>query len=95
MSRSYKKHPWATDGRHGQKIWKRFANKSVRHYSNDIKNGKYYKRLYCSYNIHDYKSRWTWEEAKFKFEENVLYNFKNYKTLKEFYRYWYKYYRRK
>jgi len=95
MSRSYKKTPWATDGRNGRKSWKRIANKTIRKYKNEIKKGKAYKKLYCSYNIHDYKSRWPWEEAKFKFEENVLYNFKSYKTLKEFYSYWHKYYRRK
>lgn len=37
---------------HGKK-YKRFANKKVRK-SCDLKNGCMYKKVYCSYDIHDY-----------------------------------------
>ena len=97
MSRSYKKHPWYTDGRNGQKKAKQFANKVVRKYNSEIKNGNYYKKLFCSYNIHDYISRWTWKQAKdcYKQSLNFFYYKKHYKNLKEFYNYWSKYYKRK
>ena len=90
MSRSYKKHPYFTDGRNGRKIKKRYANKTVRNYNKKIAKGNAFKHLYCSWNIHDYISRWTWEEAKFEHEHN-----NEYPTLKECYKYWSKYYKRK
>lgn len=95
MSRSYKKHPWCTDGKKGQVKSKRLANKIVRRYKNKIANGNYYKRLFCSWNIHDYISRWTWEEAKEAYENNLMNWKRSYPTLEEFYKYWIKYYKRK
>ena len=94
MSRSIKKHPVYTDGKAGRKRAKRQANKTVRKFKNKIKNGKDYKKLYCSWNIHDYISRYTWVEAKKEWEENS-YLREKYATLKEFYKYWSKYYKRK
>ncbi len=56
MSRSYKKHPWSAL----RSPWnKKQANKRVRKYNKPIQNGKAYKKLYCSWNICDYKSRYT------------------------------------
>lgn len=90
MSRSYKKKPYCTDGRNGRKFFKRQANKVVRHCQEEISNGSSYKNLYCSWNIHDYVSRWTWAEAKKEYEEQECNSFllKKYPTLKSFYRYW-------
>lgn len=94
MSRSYKKNPIYTDGRTPTpKKSKKYANKKVKHTSN-LPNGKAYKKVYESYDIHDYVSRWTWEEAKewylrkSQIEEWTHYLKKQYPTLKLFYRYW-------
>lgn len=97
MSRSFKKHPVSTDGRNGQIIPKRFANKTVRRNKNKIPSkGKYYKKIYCSYNIHDWISRWSWEEAKKEYENNPWPHWKiQYPILKDFYNHWAKYYKRK
>ena len=96
MARSMKKNPVSTDGRNGQKISKRFANKTVRKFDNDIPKGKFYKKLYCSYDIHDWIFRWSWEEAKKEYETNPWPHWINkYPTLKDFYNYWSKYHKRK
>ena len=52
MSRSYRK-PYAVDENKYKKIFKRFASKIVRR--KNTGNGSNYKKLYCSYNINDYK----------------------------------------
>ena len=95
MSRSYKKNPIITDGRTPTvKRMKRIANKKVRHTKN-LPNGKSYKKVFETYDIHDYISRWTWEEAKlayFHFDPNGINWQKDYPTLKDFYKYWRKYY---
>ena len=97
MSRSYKKHPYYTDGKEGSTaITKRFANKTVRRYKHKLANGKAYKRLFCSWDIHDYIIRWSWLEAKEEYERDLVDLWKKkYPTLKEFYRYWSKKYKRK
>lgn len=51
MARSKKK-PWYCDSNKGMK---RFANKTIRQSKKSIPNGKGYKKLFCSYNICDYK----------------------------------------
>ena len=95
MSRSYKKHPCCTDYTDGRTIPKRRANKVIRRYKNKIANGNAYKHLYCSWNIHDYISRWSWKQAKEEYN-NPIYTWKNeYHTLEEFYKFWTKYYKRK
>lgn len=96
MSRSVKKHPVVTDGRGGQKWPKRQANKKVRRYKKGLSDGKAYKKLFCSWEIHDYISRWSWEEAKWEYEHSPSpYLLEKYPTLKDFYKYWSKYYKRK
>jgi len=97
MSRSYKKHPYYTDGKEGSTtITKRFANKTVRKYKHKLAKGKAYKRLFCSYDIHDYISRWSWEEAKKEYESDPYkYLKEEYPSLREFYKFWSKYYKRK
>ena len=91
MSRSYKKNPIYTDGSaRSTKATKRFANKSVRR-RDDVPNGSAYKKVFESWNIHDYVNRWSWEEAKAFWESgDNEYLRKYYPTLKEFYRYWLK-----
>lgn len=96
MSRSYKKNPIATDGKaKSTKLSKRCANKAVRNSEFTPMRAKAaFKKLFCSWNIHDYISRWSWEEAKAAWESEPYYQAK-YPTLKEFYRFWAKYYKRK
>ena len=92
MSRSFKKHPVCTDGRDGRKWPKRQANKAVRRFKKGLDDGKDYKKLYCSWNIHDYISRCTFEEWK-EFYKDELESGKT--TLKELRKEWAKYYKRK
>lgn len=89
MSRSFKKHPWVTDGgTPSTKNSKRFANKKVRH-NKDVPNGGSYKKVYEPWDIRDYKYMWTWPEAKRQWEEGDNdYLKKHYPTLKSYYRYW-------
>ena len=94
MARSVKKNPIYTDGQKGQKIPKRFANKIVRKYKDTIPKGKAYKKLYCSWNIHDYVSRWDWATAKADYEQNQHWQ-KEFPSIKEFYRFWRRYYKNK
>ena len=63
MSRSYKHSPIYTDRTHGAKYWKRCANKKVRRYKDKLDNGKMYRRIYESWEIHDYFTRWSKQEA--------------------------------
>lgn len=97
MSRSYKKSPVLTDGkRKTTKESKRFANKTVRHYKKGISNGKAYRKLFCSYDIHDWVSYWSWHQAKKEYESGELvYLQDKYPTLNKFYQYWKKYQKRK
>jgi hypothetical protein len=55
MSRSRKKYPITKDYSRGStKEYKRFASKSVRNYKGELSDGKEYRKLFNSYNIHDY-----------------------------------------
>ena len=95
MSRSYKKYPCSKDGGPTRvKFTKREANKKVRRTDN-IPSGKSYRRVFEPYDIHDYISRWTWEDAKFEYFHPDMYGIvwqEDYPTLKDFYKYWRKYY---
>ena len=101
MSRSYKKNPIYTDGRTPTpKKIKRIANKKVRHTKN-LADGKAYRKVFESWNIHDYKNRETWEDAKAwylkKSQEKEWSDYikKYYPTLKMFYKRWIKFHRNK
>jgi adenosine deaminase len=90
MSRSYKKIPIHTDGNSPTtKISKRYANKKVRNY---IKNsdynlkGNYYKKIFESYDIHDFIIMYSWEEAKEEYLSSPY--LQNKYSLKEWYRHW-------
>lgn len=56
MSRSRKKNPVVSDySRNYTKFAKRQASRKVRYYKGYIPDGSHYKKLYCSWNIFDYK----------------------------------------
>lgn len=56
MSRSRKKYPIVTDySKNYTSFAKRQANKKVRKYSKTLSKGSVFKKLYCSWNIFDYK----------------------------------------
>ena len=62
MSRSYKKVPVIKDYESGR--WgKRQANKAVRRIPCELFKGKEYKKVYSSWEIHDYSELYTKEEA--------------------------------
>ena len=54
MSRSFKKFPCVTDHGKSTYLYKRMANKKVRH-TQDLPNGKAYKKVFDSWDICDYK----------------------------------------
>ena len=97
MSRSYKKNPVYTDGRAGSvKITKKYANKAVRNISNeDIPTHarSFFKRCFCSYDIHDYIYYQTKEKA-IEYWENP-HRYHTYENLEECLRAWAKYHYRK
>lgn len=64
MSQSYRK-PWATEGYGGshRKFAKRQANKLIRRYKEEISNGRHYAKLFCSWDICDYKF-WCGDDDK-------------------------------
>ena len=78
MSRSYKKNPIYTDRPNGAKYWKRLANKKVRKENIHFLKGKKYKRLFNSWEIHDYICYWD------KFQ--ALKDFRRYRYLKKDYK---------
>ena len=94
MSRSYKKNPILTDRPNGAKFWKRQSNRKIRHYSGEL-NNRYYHRLYNSYNIHDYKTRWSENDAKREWT-SIKYYRNKYISLEDFINhFWKKYFYRK
>ena len=71
MSRSYKKHPsWSSDGSAWKRYSKRQASKAVRR-STIVADGRFYKKLYNSYDIVDYKYVWFSER---ELEKEWLFN---------------------
>ena len=85
MSRSYKKNPIYTDRPHGAKYWKRVGNKKVRKNNNTFPKGKKYKRMYNSWEIHDYISRYSKCEAiKDYYYSGIFINGKWFKTFNEY-----------
>lgn len=62
MSRSIKKNPVVKDGDSGT-FGKKLANKKVRRTDDVPMKGKGYRKVFNSWEIHDYSSRWTKEEA--------------------------------
>lgn len=90
MSRSYKKHPYYTDNGKHTILYKKHANKKLRYLKNVILKGSSYKKIYCSYNIHDYKFRFSLSQAK-----KSLRYLSSFSSEKKAYENWYKNYKRK
>ncbi len=88
MSRSYKRVPCCKDHTKGMK---KYANRYVRRNYLVVSSGKAYKKLFCSWNICDYKFLKSFSSFK---KEDSKYNRRKYSD-KELYRMWYKYYKMK
>lgn len=88
MSRSYKHVPCCKDHTRGMK---KYANRYVRRNYLVVPSGMAYKKLFCSWNICDYKFLKLFSSFK---KENSKYNRRKYSD-KELYRMWYKYYKMK
>ena len=102
MSRSYKKNPVVTDGSaHSTQHSKRLASRRLRRSLNngdELLQGSKYKKHTCSYSIHDYAFRLSWEDARREYEGNkVKYPrfMEKYDTIEKYRKWWEKYYRRK
>lgn len=99
MSRSYKKNAYCTDGKGGKHgglpTSKRFANKAIRNHKEKIANGGSYKKIFETWEIRDYKFYYPWSQAKQEFLNGQTPPRKTIKTLKDFYYWWKKYYKRK
>jgi len=102
MSRSYKKNPFATDHRRkSSKISKRRANHQFRQklmYIDGIPIHSQHKKYTNSYDICDYKSRMTKQDAIDWYNEQILSNRywkKSFPTLDSWLDYWEKCYTRK
>ena len=94
MSRSYKKNPFYTDGGAGiPKFFKRLANKKVRKYHKKIANGNAFKKINCSYDIHDFICYWSWKDALHQYYKDNCYN--RFSSEQELYNFWSKYHKRK
>ena len=89
MSRSYKKHPYCTDNGKHTKYAKRLANKVYRK-TEDVPNGKFYKKIFCSWNIKDYSFRKTWKQAwdYWNGHKNDKYFIKLYPSYEDYYKFW-------
>ncbi len=88
MSRSYKRVPCCKDYNRGMK---KCANRYLRRNYLHIPSGKAYKKLFCSYDICDYKFLETFTSYK---EWMSRHSRKRYPD-NELYRMWYKYYKMK
>ncbi|MFD2334621.1 hypothetical protein ACFSR7_35710 [Cohnella sp. GCM10020058] len=69
MSRSFKKTPVCND--HATpytRLAKRMASKAVRRYRDEIANGKWYRKVYCSWDICDYRFYQTKRQATLEWE---------------------------
>lgn len=100
MSRSYKKFPMIKCG--GCEKWgKVFANRRVRRYKGEISNGSEYKKIYESWDIHDYQytqfREWAiqeWEQDQAEIANGVnTWKSKYNTTLEEALNDWKKFYK--
>lgn len=99
MSRSYKRFIVCKD--QNSKFGKRSAVKAVRR-KKDVPNGSKFKRYYCSWNICDYRSKerfYTAEEFRRNWYDKTNKDFEwlrnRFRTCKEAYRHWLRWYRMK
>ena len=99
MSRSYKKFTVCKD--QNSRYGKRMARRAVRRNENVPSGGKF-KRYYCSWNICDYRSKerfYTSEEFRRNWYDKTNKDFEwlrnRFRTWKEAYRHWLRWYRMK
>lgn len=71
MSRSYKKNPISKCDPKNGTPGKKFANRKVRRCKDAIPNGKAYRKIYNSWEIHDYVCRYTYEEYNCHYEAQI------------------------
>lgn len=91
MSRSYKHTPCCKDHTRGMK---QCANRYLRRNRLSVPSGKAYKKLFCSYNISDYKFLKSFREYKKDYADYCYYYNKKYSDV-ELYKMWYKMYKMK
>jgi len=95
MSRSVKKTPVCTDHETPRtRQYKRYANKSVRRCLDRIPNGKWYRKLFNSWNIRDYRIFKTKNETIQEWESSCRLRAQQI-TLREAVNVWEKCYKRK
>ncbi|MFB6367019.1 hypothetical protein ACFCP7_23825 [Paenibacillus elgii] len=95
MSRSVKKSPAWTDHRTPGTRWaKQQASKAARRYAGDMQNGKWYRKLYCSWNICDYRFFKTRQQAIHEWETSPWPRDRQ-MSRKEAVLDWFKFYKRK
>lgn len=91
MSRSYRKTPILKDGGRSSKYNKQLANRHIRRkanrdvYSDHIGSNSFYKKMYESWEINDYISRYTLDEAIKDYDRLKKYEwfYEQYPTLEE------------
>lgn len=92
MSRSRKKNPITKDGNSQKRNKKRIAEKQVRNYlkqhPEETLQGKSYRKVWESWEIADYVSRYTREEAIKDWNEGHNYLHKKFNSLED----WLEYY---
>lgn len=95
MSRSYRKNPIVKDNGKSKKEMKSLANRKVRRKLNDpdfnIADGKAYKKEFESWDIADFISRWTKEDAIKEYEsKSKKYRWfkEEWPTLEDYLNYW-------
>ncbi|MBB3114558.1 hypothetical protein FHS18_006679 [Paenibacillus phyllosphaerae] len=95
MSRSYKKSPVCNDHATPGTIWaKRKAAKAVRRYKDDIASGAAFRKLYCSWNICDYRFYTTRQQVIAEWVRDRHRRFYR-TTLEQELQHWEKHFRRK
>ena len=95
MSNSMKKSPVWTDHQTPGTRWsKRQASKAVRRFTGDVQNGKWYRKLFCSWNICDLRFYKTKQQAIHEWETSRCLRERQL-TQAEVIKDWEKFYRRK
>ena len=95
MGKSYRKNPIVKDNGKSKKEMKSLANRKVRRKLNDpdfnIADGKAYKKEFESWDIADFISRWTKEDAIKEYEsKSKKYRWfkEEWPTLEDYLNYW-------
>lgn len=102
MSRSYKKTPIIKDNGKSKKVAKTFAvrktRRKLKNLDYEIADGKSYKKEFESWEIADYITRWTKEDALKEYEsksKKYCWFREEWPTLEDYLNYWYKCMKRK